>query len=449
MIRDPSKSIDKGLNWLDAEIDKAVKPGSWPPLIKLESPPPARLPVEKWPSVIADYAREASNESETPAELPAMLALGAAAAAVQRVLTVEVKPGYQEPCCLYIAIAMPPATRKSAEFKRATKPLVHWEAEQREAVQKEIKLAESKLKTHHERVKELRKKVAKTDDSQVMALSSELAKLEANEPVIPKTPRLWTSDTTTEHLATMLGEQNESLSVMSAEGGIFETMAGRYNQGQPNFDLYLSGHAGDAVRVDRGSKPSITLDDPRLSLVLALQPDVLTAMNTKPGFKGRGLLGRVLFILPPNLLGSRTGDTPLADHRVIIRYDQTINSLIEIGKSEAGARTLQLSKQALQAWQLFQQQIESELAEGGRFEYCRDWAGKLPGAVARIAGLFHAVEKVHDMTALPVSVETMQAAIQTGWALSEHAMEAFEVMGADLALEDAKHLLKWIKQHDV
>jgi len=221
----------------------------WPDLVPLHHKVPPELPVENWPSVLFDYVEGASAETETPRALPAMLAVAVISAAVQRVLSVEVKPGYTEPPNVYVAVGLVPGTRKSQEFKRATRPLVRWEAKQRQSADEQRAEAESKLATHNQRVSELRKRAAKaTDDDEAEDLAQQVADLEAKAPTIPKPARLFTGDVTTEHLGTMMAEQREAVAVMNAEGGLFETMAGRYGNGIPNFDLFLSGHAGDPVR---------------------------------------------------------------------------------------------------------------------------------------------------------------------------------------------------------
>ncbi|MBS38698.1 MAG: hypothetical protein CMO26_22590 [Thiotrichales bacterium] len=43
-----------------------------------------------------------------------------------------------------------------------------------------------------------------------------------------------------------------------------------------------------------------------LSVGLSPQPEVLRGLSAKPGFRGRGLLGRFLYFLPPSPLGFRT-----------------------------------------------------------------------------------------------------------------------------------------------
>ena len=419
----------------------------WPDLVALDVEPPRPVPVQEWPPVIGEYALALAGETETPPELAALLLLGTLSAAAQSLADVQVKTGYREPINVYTAVALPPATRKSGVFKRATKPLIKWEADQRAKVEDERKAAESRLKTHKERVSHLRKQAAKAkDDSEAQDLADQVAELEANEPQIPQEPRLFTSDVTTEHLATMMHNHNGVMAGMSPEGGIFETMAGRYNQGTPNIDLYLMAHAGDPVRVDRGSKAAVVLDNPRLSMALAVQPDVLDAMSTKPGFKGRGLLGRFLYALPPSNLGRRTGKGQPADPFVEEAYQERILELIEAAQRIEQPATLHLSDEAREVWQGHWESVEAELGAYGLFEHCTDWAGKLPGAVARIAALFHFARYGAAGIKGQVSAEDMQTAVNTGNALASHALAVFGLMGADPDIEGAKVIARWIKR---
>lgn len=420
----------------------------WPDMVALDVEPPRPVPVSEWPPVLSEYALALADETETPLELPGLLLLGTLAAACQKLADVQVKPGYREPINIYTAVALPPATRKSGVFKRASKPLVKFEADQRAKVEEERKAAESRLRTHKERVKHLTKLAAKAkDDNEAQGLAEQIAELEANEPQLPQEPRLFTSDVTTEHLATMMSVQGETLAAMSPEGGIFETMAGRYNQGTPNIDLYLMAHAGDAVRVDRGSKPPVILDNPRLTMVLAVQPDVLDAMSTKPGFKGRGLLGRFLYALPPSNLGKRTGKGQPADPFIEQAYQERVLELIEAAQRTEQPGTLHLSDEAREIWQDCWQSVEDELGAYGLFEFCTDWAGKLPGAVARIAALFHFARYGANGIKETVTAEDMQAAVNTGNALASHALAVYGLMGADPDIEGAKILAQWFKRH--
>jgi hypothetical protein len=50
---------------------------------------------------------------------------------------------------------------------------------------------------------------------------------------------------------------------------------------------------------------------PAVTVALTMQPDVLVRLMDTPGFRGRGLLGRFLYAMPPSLLGRRQPEAPL------------------------------------------------------------------------------------------------------------------------------------------
>ena len=58
--------------------------------------------------------------------------------------------------------------------------------------------------------------------------------------------RLIVDDVSPERLATLLRDHGGRIAVLSAEGDIFDVMAGRYSKGGvPNLGVFLKGHAGD------------------------------------------------------------------------------------------------------------------------------------------------------------------------------------------------------------
>jgi hypothetical protein len=344
---------------------------------------------------------------------------------------------------------MPPGTRKSSEWKRAIKMLIYWEQEMAEAFMPKIARAKSEEGVIKEKIKAKKKEVtkAKTADDQA-AIAEEIVEMEENLPLVPDIPRVLADDITPECLGTVMSKNASSAAVISAEGGIFEIMAGRYSQGTPNFDLYLKSHAADPVRIDRTSKSPESMDDPRLTMALAVQPDVLQSLSEKPGFRGRGLIGRFLFVYPPDNLGERSGNGPPMDDQAEERYQRSVRELIDLTRAEdAPQRTLVLSDEAAECWSDYSQEIERELPEGGRFDHMRDWAGKAPGAAARIAALFHSARHGGDFLAHAVSRDDMIAAIATCRALEEHALYTFDVMQADEMLDGARTVLRWIERH--
>jgi hypothetical protein len=116
---------------------------------------------------------------------------------------------------------------------------------------------------------------------------------------VPTAPRLLVDDVTTEKLAALMADNNGRIGVLSAEGGIFQTIAGRYkDKGTESLDLYLKGHSGDDMPIDRIGRPTKHLHAPALTMAVAVQPDVLAGLAAHPSFRGLGLLARFDYACP-------------------------------------------------------------------------------------------------------------------------------------------------------
>lgn len=113
-------------------------------------------------------------------------------------------------------------------------------------------------------------------------------------------------------------------------------------------------------------------------------------------------------------------------------------------KSGGANLELAISPAARRIWLEFAQMVEEQMRQGGEFEHFRDWAGKLPGQAARLAGIFHCIE-AHLPRDLVASEDTMRRALSLAALLADHAKVAFSIMGSDPATEAAKHILDWIK----
>ena len=66
------------------------------------------------------------------------------------------------------------------------------------------------------------------------------------------------------------------------------------------------------------------------------------------------------------------------------------------------------------------------------FEYCRDWAGKFPGAGARMAALSHVARHIFNgPESREIGLEDMEAALAHGGCPERHAPTVFDLMGAE------------------
>lgn len=435
--------------WMQAPAETAT---DWQAPISLEASRLPEWPLDVFPDDVQEFCNTLSASTETPPELSALMVLAAISAAAQGKFRVRVKADYFEPVNVWTCCALPPGSRKTAVQNAATAPLSAWERWQAEIIGPEIKRTKADHATMSEQIAQLRKLAGKAKGADFDSLKKEIAQLEAELPEIPKAPQVWAQDVTPENLGTLMGENAERMAILSDESGIFDILAGRYSGGIPNLDLFLQGHAGSPVRVNRGSRPSIFMLNPALTLGLSPQPDVLRGLTEKPSFRGRGLLGRFLYALPPSNLGYRTLKTTPMPEAIKQRYADILTAILnEEGSRDADgkpcAHILKIAHDAADAWQSFAHRIEAGMREGGTFAHITDWAGKLPGAVARISSLIHiarhAEGKPWDVS---ISLKDMGAALRMAEALSAHALAVFDLMGADPALDGARVVLRWIER---
>jgi hypothetical protein len=429
-----------------AQAPPKSQPESWEDPISFQSRAVPAIEAECIPGALGDMACAVAKATETPIELAGLLGMSVASSCIAKKAIVQIEEGYFEPVSIYAAPAMESGNRKTSVFQRMTKPLVDWEYQESRRLEPEIKRATSECKTTKARIDQLRAKASKSPLN--TSVITEIANLEVSMPLVPTPPRLWVQDVMPEQLAVLMEQQRERMAIFSDEGGIFDILAGRYT-GMPNLDVVLQGHSGSPVRVDRVTRGPVMLQNPILTIGISPQPDVLERLSDTPGFRGRGLLARFLYALPASPLGSRSLVPAPCPAETVEAYRKLIERLLKLAPPESEGRwqpwTLKLSEGAYDTWKNFQRTVEAFMKDGGKLEYLRDWASKLPGAAARIAGVFHCV--TNDLTeTVIVDSDTMQKAVNLATLLIDHALATFDLMGHDKTAEDAQKLLAWIQR---
>ena len=440
-----------------------AEPEEWEPPVDLDTPDLPGFTAADFPPTLWAMIEGIAKATETPLELPAMGVLAVAATACQRRLKIELDPGYTEPLNLWTLTALPPGSRKSAVQRLAIAPLQSWEIERGQAMAPEIKEAEAARAAGALRIRELQKRYAKEqDEGKRSTLLEEITCAEAALPEIPVRPKAFRQDVTPEKAGALLATYGEKIGIFSAEGGIFDILAGRYSGGTPNMDVFLQAHAGDPVRVDRGSRPPVDLQEPALSMGLSIQPSVLHEMAGKAAFRGRGLIGRFLFAVPADIVGKRTLETVPVSASVRAGYDQAIMALLDLPEQRNMLNgelfAIQLTPEAHADWKAFAREVETGMAEGGPLESLRDWAGKAAGAAGRIAGVFHCIEHAGRLLQAdpedlfpptpdryPLTGATMRTALSLARKLLAHAVFVYGIMGEDEGIWAARRVLRWIR----
>lgn len=426
----------------------AATPPAWGEPVTFADHALPNPPAGALPPVLAEFCTTLAEELQVPFELPVAMSLAALAIAAQGRYVVQVREGHREELCLYICCPLEPGNRKSPCVARCAEPLAEYEIEAQAALKDTIASQRSERATLEKIIERKRATAAKINTAEERAsLIEEIKELERELPTVENPPRLLADSVTPEALAALMEENGGRMGIMEAEGGLFQILAGQYSKGVPNLDLFLKSHDAETVRVDRKHSETVILHRPRLSIGLAPQPVVLTDHDARKIFRQRGVDARFLYFLPKSPLGHRIMEPAQQPPDVKIRYGQLIRRLLattppldEYGNPEPYRLTLE--KAALHTLLDFAAKVEAEL-DGGEYAGMTDWAGKLPGAVARLAGILHVAGEQCPHTT-PIDKDTMEKAIALGVVFTQHSRAAYAMMGADPATEGAKRVLKWI-----
>jgi hypothetical protein len=409
------------------------------------------FPVEVLPGWLGEYVAAVATATQTPLDLAGMLALAVLATVAAGAVEVEPRPGWREPLCLFVAIGMDAGTRKSSVFTALTRPVADFERDQAAAALPAITETITLRRIADQAAAHAEAAASKAPiDQQEERQAEAIARAgEAANLIVPPVPRWLVDDATPEALAGLLATYGR-IALLSPEGDVFDQMAGRYNQAAgPNLGVYLKGHAGDLLKVDRRGRPPEYVERPCLTIGLTVQPEVLQGLAGRPGFRGRGLLARFLYSLPESLVGRRQAGAPPVPAAVVDRYSLELHALAASLTAPAGGgdgpALLTLDQAAAELLLEFERDLEPRLAAGsGDLAHLAGWAAKLAGATCRLAALLHLASHLRDGWAQPISSDTLTAAIRLADYLIEHARAVFDLMGADPHTDNARWLLDWI-----
>ncbi|GAA1554507.1 YfjI family protein [Kribbella lupini] len=413
------------------------------------------FPVEVFPGWLADQVTAVAEATQTPLDLAASVALACLSTAAGGRVLVKVDRSWTEQVNLYTVTALPPGSRKSPVFRAMTSPLSAAEDALRELVAEQRVEAELASRVAWARAEQLAKKaeVAQANPTEALADATAAAK-EATGIVVPELPRLMTDDVTPESCISLLAAHGGRMAVLSAEGDVFATLTGTRYSAAPNLGVFLKGHAGDKLQVDRKGRPAETIERPALTLGVTTQPGTLAGLAAMPGFRDRGVLARILYSLPANTVGSRNNQAEPVSEAVETTYADALRTLVlvlagdQYSNPDDGPRQLDLTPDARQVLLEFQDWLEPRLdPRTGQLAPITDWASKLAGATVRLSALLHVAHTFHHGYAQPITDDTMRAAEAVGRYYLDHALAVYDLMGrSDPDLDDARTVLDWIRK---
>ncbi|MDA8104751.1 MAG: YfjI family protein [Nitrospiraceae bacterium] len=354
---------------------------------------------------------------------------------------------HREPLNIFTVSVLDSGNRKSTTVSSMTAPLYEYQRLRQEELKEDIRVAANANKIREQRLAKAQRdaaNLAKADDRRIAEIEAANILRDMDENPVPKLPVFLADDITPEKLADLMADNGERIAIISPEGTIFGIAAGRYNDSKGgNFDIFLKSHAGDACSIHRIGREAKTMQSPSLVMCLAVQSDVIAEIGANRQFRGRGLLARFLYTLCPSQIGNRKRQISFIPDTLLKAYRAHLFALLDIPRTDT---RIQLSFEGQRVWDEFYWDIEQSMRDGGCLAYLRDWGSKLPGAVARIAGLLHLAENGARALEMPISVSCVTASCVLGAYYKDHALAVFGLMETDPATEAAKKVLAYLKR---
>jgi hypothetical protein len=410
------------------------------------------FPLHCLPETLQYLTYEIAESLNVPAELPGMLSLGAVSLVSCGRYAVQPKPDWNEPVNLYIAVVMPPASKKSAVFSITTEPIKAIEQELIESSREKVERNKSDFAILEKKKSELEKKLTKDGFEDRITLDRILREIAEFKHLYE--PTLIAGDVTPEAVVKLLSQNNGKLGIFSSEGGLFATFAGRYQDNKPVNDAFLAGHIGDSIKVNRVGRPSEFIENPSITMALTIQPTILEHLGHKRLLEDTGLLGRFLYAMP---CGGQPASfqTPAITEAVKVRYSNVLKSIYQ---KSANLRILRMCLESTEKFEGFYNETQKRIWNGD-LTSISSWAGKLCGHTLRIAAIFQLVECAEkgDFGSMDISEKNIINAIKLSNYLIPHAKKAFQQLGKDESLRIAEKIVllilrgkhEIIKQRDI
>ncbi|MGG3162153.1 YfjI family protein [Geobacillus stearothermophilus] len=391
---------------------------------------------------IKDMVESVAKFTQTPVDLPAIIAFGVLSTVLSKKFFVEPKKGWKEPLNTYTTVLMESSNRKSAAYNAMTEPIYLYEKDLISEMKPKIKKRLAERGAIKKRIEKLQNDYAKTSDP---AIREEIKEVVEELEALPELyePTLLLDNSTEEKIATRLQENNEKIAIMSSEGDLFERMKIKGSD-QEKLDIYLKGYSGDHLRVDRVTRNTERLEEPLITICISAQPTVIQNMPRK--LNDRGLIPRFLFSIPNDFVGYRDvlNAFPIPE-RTRNKYISLIKKMLNFSTNQPIA--LHLEHEAEKLLSTFQMEVEVNFREGGILhDQLKAWGGKLVGQLIRIAGLLHVTkyaETANCIEDIPTVIdkETLTKAIQLKDYFIAHAEKAFGIMKQNELLVDAQFIL--------
>ena len=442
------------------EVDLGAETADdWPEVTPLEDPPPPPMPLDDLPEVLKAHVEAVAASIEVSPDLALVADLAQISTITQGLARVHVYGDWVEELSLYCLGIAASGERKSAVLRECSKPLVDFEREVQELLAPLLRDERVLQDVARKRLEGLKKQAAGPDPDKARQAEHELLRhlKEMDGRPEPADFRLLVDDATPQALAGLLA-QHGCLGLVGAEGGIFETLAGRYEQQVPNIDVVLKAYDGESIRVDRVGREPQNIARPLLSIGLLVQPDVIEAAARNKAFRDRGLIPRFFLAWPGSMVGWRSLDSMPIPDRARVEWLQAIRRLAEMRVPATDQQgfvhfvrveprceiEMSLSSEGMNVLRSFQAEVERALRpESGRFATIASTASKASGLAVRLAANLHLVDLGQAGLECPIPGRLVRAGCDLSRSSLNAHLRLMTCAGRSHPLRQARALYRW------
>ncbi|WP_426245091.1 YfjI family protein [Pseudomonas sp. TWR3-1-1] len=388
---------------------------------------------------------ELERNTKAPRPLLMFGLMTALSVSIQGLFDVRKPNGQRVPISLLLLTVAESGERKSFTAEKFLAPIRLFQKKQESIWQEQLSEWKVKEKIWLIKNKEIEKKIKSLCCKQesTAEVELELMKHTKDRPARPRQFKMLYDDSTSEALFCGLYENLSTAGIISSEGGL----KGRAFNDLPKQNAMWSG---DPIVVDRKVAESYQLYGARLTFSVMTQPVAFKAYMKARGddARGSGLWARFLVCHPSSTRGKRLLDDTTLSYEHIHRYAERIEQLLKCNldllsdpcKERA---EIVFSPAASKLWVEVFNEIESGIAENGRFDKAADLASKLADNIARVAALFHVFEANEG----GISLEALVFSVDLCLWCSDEFFHLF--MPASEVELDVIQLEKWLRQKRV
>ena len=388
------------------------------------------FPVEVLPVTLAAFVTDAAAALGCPLGYVGTPLLAVAGAAIGASRTLQIKPGWQERPCLYVAVVGPPGSAKTPALKLVAAPVYAEQGRRMDWYRRQFKNFKDKLTLDR-----------------------------------PTAPAAFVSDITVEKLAEVLQENGRGTALIRDElSGWFLSM-NQYKAGGKGADksFYLSVWAGEPVAVHRKAQEDgpIFVGHPFCAVVGTIPPDLLSQLRGEKDVKD-GFLDRILLDFAEPTRATKETWACVSDEAaegwqktLSALWDLQPEHLQDLQDSQDGSQgeergrsrphCVRLDAGGRKCWERFTAWLAEEMNKEDFPEVLRGPWSKMRGYGARLALIVHCLRLVAgEVDEEDVDGESMDRSSLLVAYFMGHLRKVYGAMDADPDAKKAKRLLSWI-----